>query len=120
MADQHEDDTFSMQIANQIINIANARIQEGAPGDEVALGLRHAAANFSAFAEHHRQVSGRQDGGDGDNDLGRIAEEFANFLEYYRDRHSANSQPQDGQDGGPNDEPAAGLIQLVKQVKDET
>ncbi len=115
MADQPEDDTFSMQIANQIINIANARMQEGAPGDEVALGLRHAAANFSAFAEHHRQGSRRQGGGDGDNNLGRIAEEFANFLEYYLGRHGANSQPESGPDGGP----AAGLTQLVKQVKDE-
>ncbi len=110
MADQPEDDTFSMQIANQIINIANTRMQEGAPGDEVALGLRHAAANFSAFAEHHRN-SGRQDGGDGDNNLGRIVEEFANFLEYYLGRHGTNSQPEDA--------PAAGLAQLVKQVKDE-
>ncbi len=115
MADRPEDDTLSMQIANQIINIANARMQEGAPGDEVALGLRHAAANFSAFAEYHRQNSGRQGGGDGDNNLGRIAGEFANFLEYYLGRHVANSQPEGGPDGGP----AAGLAQLVKQVKDE-
>ncbi len=106
MADRPEDDTFSMQIANQIINIANAHMQEGAPGDEIALGLRHAAANFSAFAEHHRQ-----DGGD----PGRIAEEFANFLEYYLGQHGAHSQPQGGHVG----EPAAGLAQLVKQVKDE-
>jgi hypothetical protein len=106
MADQLEDETFSMQIANQIINIANARLQEGAPGDEVALGLRHAAANFSAFTEHRRQ-----DGGD----PGQIAEEFANFFEYYLDRHVANSQPKGGHDG----EPATGLAQLVKQVKDE-
>ncbi len=106
MADQPEDDTFSMQIANQIINIANARLQEGAPGNEVALGLRHAAANFSAFAEHHRQ-----DGGDPD----RIAKEFANFFEYYLGRHGTNSQPEGGHDGGP----ATGLAQLVKQVKDE-
>ncbi len=102
MTDQPEDDTFSMQIANQIINLANARLQEGAPGDEVALGLRHAAANFSAFAEHHRQ-----DGGD----IGRIAGEFANFLEYYLERHGANGQPKEA--------PAAGLQQLIKQVKDE-
>jgi hypothetical protein len=115
MADQPEDDTFSMQIANQIINIANARIQEGAPGNEVALGLRHAAANFSAFAEHHRQASGRQDGGDGDNNFGRIVEEFASFLEYYLERHGAKRKSQGGQDGGP----AVGLAQLVKQVKDE-
>ncbi len=106
MADQHEDDTLSMQIANQIINIANARMQEGAPGDEVALGLRHAAANFSAFAEIRRQNNGDPD---------RITEEFANFLEYYLGRHGTHSQPEDGHDGGP----AAGLAQLVKQVKDE-
>ncbi len=110
MADQPEDDTFSMQIANQIINIANARIQEGAPENEVALGLRHAAANFSAFAEHHRQ-----DGGD----PGRIVEEFASFLEYYLGRHGANSQPEGAPDEGHDGGPAAGLAHLVKQVKDE-
>ena len=110
MADQHEDDTFSIQIANQIINIANARMQEGAPGDEVARGLRHAAANFSAFAEHRRQ-----DGGDPD----RIVEEFASFLEYYLSRHGANSQPEGAPDEGHDGGPAAGLAHLVKQVKDE-
>ena len=106
MADQPKDDTFSMQIANQIINIANARIQEGAPGNEVALGLRHAAANFSAFTEHRQQGGG---------DPGRIVEEFASFLEYYLGRHGAHSQPEDAPDGGP----VTGLAQLVKQVKDE-
>ena len=114
MADRPEDDTFSMQIANQIINIANARMQEGAPGDEIALGLRHAAANFSAFAEHQRQ-----DGGDDNNNLGRIVEEFANFLEYYLSRHGANSQPEGAPDEGHDGGPAAGLAHLVKQVKDE-
>ena len=114
MADQPEDDTFSIQLANQIINIANSRMQEGAPVDEVALGLRHAAANFSAFTEHRRQ-----DSGNGDYNLGRIVEEFAGFLEYYLGRHGANGQPEDGPDGEDDGGPAAGLKQLVKQVKDE-
>ncbi|NQV84804.1 MAG: hypothetical protein HQ494_13405 [Rhodospirillales bacterium] len=93
------DDTPSMQIANQIINIANTRMQDGLSIDVVALGLRHAAANFSAFAENHRN---------GDNPEA-IVGEFVQLLEYYLSRHATPQQP----------DPAAGLNQLIKQVKDE-
>jgi len=106
MADQPEDDTFSIQIANQIINIANARMQEGAPADDLAQGLRHAAANFSAFAEFNRQGGGEP---------GHIVEEFARFLEYYLGRHDAEHEA----GHGGQETPAAGLQNLIKQVKNE-
>lgn len=93
------DDTLSLQIANQIINVANARIQDGAKPDEVAAGLRHAAANFSAFVN-----AGQQGGGD----PGLVVEEFARLLEYYLGRHQ------------PKKEPGEGLKQLIEQVKRET
>ena len=93
------DDTPSVQIANQIINVANARLQDGLTVDVVALGLRHAAANFSAFAEHPK----------GGGDPAAIIEEFARLLEYYLSRHGGPEEPA----------PGAGLSQLIKQVKDE-
>lgn len=107
MSEQPEDDTLSIQIANQIINVANTRVQDGAGANEVARGLRHAAANFSAFAEHQR----RDGGADSGAGPGGIVEEFSRFLEYYLDRHGATGEPGGG--------PAAGLEQLIEQVKKE-
>lgn len=111
MSEQPEDDTLSIQIANQIINVANTRVQDGAGANEVARGLRHAAANFSAFAEHQR----RDGGADSGAGPGGIVEEFSRFLEYYLDRHGATGGP----GGGPGGGPAAGLEQLIEQVKKE-
>lgn len=94
----HKDDTLSVQIANQIINVANARLKDGAHPEEVVQGLRHAAANFSAFVESRRQ--------DKDADPGQVIEEFARLLEYYLGRHSHGS-------------PVAGLEKLIEQAKNE-
>ena len=105
MADQPEDDTLSIQIANQVINVANSRTQDGVDAREVAQGLRHAAANFSAFAEFRRQDDSAAP------DPNKIIEEFALFLEYYMGRHGANEKPNEGLAGG--------LEQLIEQVKSE-
>jgi len=94
----HQDDTLSLQIANQIINVANARLQDGAHPEEVVQGLRHAAANFSAFVESRRQEK--------DADPGQVIEEFARLLEYYLGRHNPDS-------------PAGGLEKLIEQAKNE-
>ncbi|MCH8237562.1 MAG: DUF3144 domain-containing protein [Proteobacteria bacterium] len=102
--EQSGDDTLSLQIANQIINVANARIQDGAQPGEVAAGLRHAAANFSAFVNASQQDGGGSDGAD----PGLVVEEFARLLEYYLGRHQ------------PKTEPGEGLKQLIEQVKRET
>jgi len=101
MPSEPTDDTPSIQIANQIINVANSRMQDGLSADVVAQGLRHAAANFSAFVEHRKE----------DCDPRAVFEEFAQLLEYYLNRHSTpdNQSPS----------PAAGLNQLIKQAKDE-
>ena len=100
--------TLSVQIANQIINIANSRMEEGLAIDVVASGLRHAAANFSAFV-HHRTVG--PDGGN-DEDLAAIVEDFLRTFEYYLERHAPQT-PQDSQG------PAAGLHSLIDQAKRE-
>ncbi len=94
----HKDDTLSVQIANQIINVANARLQDGVNPEEVVQGLRHAAANFSAFVESRRQ--------DKDVDPGQVIEDFARLFEYYLGRHSSDS-------------PVGGLGKLIEQAKNE-
>lgn len=101
MPSEPNDDTPSIQIANQIINVANSRMQDGIPPDVIAQGMRHAAANFSAFVER------RQGGGNPE----AVYEEFARLLEYYLSRH--------GMIGDQEPSPATGLNELIKQVKDE-
>lgn len=91
------DETLSVQIANQFINVANSRLQDGVHPDEVAIGLRHAAANFSAFVSQRHPEA----------DPALLAEEFARLLEYYLGRHRSD------------DKPAAGLEQLIEKVKNE-
>ena len=94
-------ETPSIQIANQIINIANTRIKDGISPDNVAQGLRHAAANFSAFVEH------RKGGGDPEEIIG----EFLQLLEYYISRHVTPE--------GKDEIPTGGLNELIKQAKEE-
>ena len=101
--DHGEDEhTLSVQIANQIINIANTRLESGLPPEVISAGLRHAAANFSAFVAQHTDPEAIQEG--------RLTEEFHHMLEYYAQVHG-------GQHEAP--QPAAGLHQLINQVKDE-
>ena len=101
--DHGEDEhTLSVQIANQIINVANTRLERGLAPDVISAGLRHAAANFSAFVAHHMDPDAISEG--------RLTEEFHHMLEYYAQVHG-------GQHEQPK--PAAGLHQLINQVKDE-
>ena len=92
--------TLSIQLANQIINVANNHLEEGMRVDAISAGLRHAAANFSAFA-HHRN-------GGNEDQLGPIVEDFVQMFEYYLERH-APQQPQR----------AGGLSDLIEQAKNE-
>ena len=92
--------TLSIQLANQIINVANNHLEEGMRVDAIAAGLRHAAANFSAFA-HHRN-------GGNEEQLGPIVEDFLQMFEYYLDRHA----PQQSRTSG-------GLTDLIEQAKKE-
>ena len=101
MPSDNHDETPSIQIANQIINIANTRMKEGSLPDEIAHGLRHAAANFSAFVEQ------RKGGGDPESVFG----EFVQLLEYYLSRHGASEEKEQKITGGLNE--------LIKQAKDE-
>ena len=93
---------LSIQLANQIINIANNQLGDGMRVDAVAAGLRHAAANFSAFA--HQSSGGKEE------QLGSIVEDFLQMFEYYLERH-APQQPQP--------QPGGGLASLIEQAKKE-
>tara|TARA_B100000405_G_scaffold221447_1_gene157354 strand:- start:293 stop:697 length:405 start_codon:yes stop_codon:yes gene_type:complete len=97
-----DDHTLSVQIANQIINVANTRLESGLAPEAIAEGLRHAAANFSAFVAHHMDPEAIAEG--------RLVEEFQHMLEYYAQVHGGPPQEQ---------QTPTGLHQLVNQVKDE-
>ena len=96
-----DDNTLSVQIANQFINVANARLEDGVDPLQVALGLRHAAANFSAFVT---------DLGEDEGEFNEIVEGFAQMLEYYIKRKRS------GDAGGTA---STGLNQLIEQAKNE-
>ncbi len=91
--------TLSVQIANQIINVANNRLEEGLQPDVIAEGLRHAAANFSAFVAKHMDPASVPEG--------RVTDEFHRMLLYYAQVHG-NDAP-----------PTTGLHDLIGRVKDE-
>ena len=99
MNNEDEQITLSVQIANEIVDVANSRLEEGAPALEIAAGLRHAAANFSAFALSQSKIDP-----DGQQNL---VEDFIRSFEYYLDRHSPSGKPQ------------GGLYQLIEDVKKE-
>ena len=79
MSSESDEQTLSVQIANQIIGVANKRLEAGLPAVEIANGLRHAAANFSAFADANSS--------DKDLDPNALAEEFLQTYAYYLERH---------------------------------
>ena len=94
--------TLSIQLANQIINIANKNLEDGLSVEAIAAGVRHAAANFSAFA-HHRT-------GGSEEQLGAIVEDFIQMFEYYLERHAPSER-------GP--EPGGSLTDLIESAKNE-
>ena len=103
MADEpqsSDNNTLSVQFANQVINVANSRLEDGMAPMLIASGLRHAAANFSAFVHH-------QSGG-GDEELSGIVGDFLQAFEYYLDRHSPESERNSG-----------GLRELINRAKNE-
>ena len=99
MSEASDQETLAIQIANQIINIANNRLEEGLTADDIASGLRHAAANFSAFSYFKSDKK--------DLDPNTIVDEFVNVFTHYLDRHN------------PKDPPASGLQELIEQAKNE-
>jgi hypothetical protein len=96
---QNNQPTPSMNFANEIINIANASMQEGKSVEELAQGIRHAAANFSAFA-FFRTAQTQKDPND-------VVEDFVKLFEYYLSTHA------------PKEEPGLRLAETIAQAKCE-
>jgi hypothetical protein len=90
-------ESIGTQIANQIIDLANSRLERGDSAEDIAAGLRHAAANFSAYTFFGIEKLPK--------DPNSMVEEFINFFEHYLDVHK------------PKEETVHGLIKLVDQVK---
>ncbi len=101
MAEDSDAETLSIQIANQLINIANNRMQEGIEPPAIAAAMRHAAANFTAFVEVNMNPGGTAD-------PSPYIEEFVNMFGYYLERH----QPQQPAGG-------AGLRDIIRRVEEE-
>ena len=99
--DTNEDAARSMELANEIINLANGRLEQRMSPVLIATGLRHAAANFSAFVYH-------QSGGGGDEVLSATVGDFVQAFEFYLDRHAPAPAG-----------PAGGLSDLINQAKNE-
>ncbi len=85
--------------ANDIINQANTKLEEGLSVEEAASALRHAAANFSAFAFFRSEELPK--------DPNDTVEDFIKFLEYYLDVHK------------PKEVESTGLSQLIETAKNE-
>jgi len=92
-----EQESMGVQIANQIIDLANTRLESGATVEEIASGLRHAAANFSAFEFFSTDKTPK--------DPNTTVDDFCNFFEHYLDVHK------------PKEQPVHGLNNLIEQVK---
>ena len=100
MADEegNSQDTDSTAIANELIGFANDKQEAGVDAVVIAAALRHAAANFTAFA--FRATEDPLDTED-------IMEEFVQFLHYYDGHHRGAARQM------------TPLEKLVKQVENE-
>ena len=88
----------STVIANELIEFANNKQEAGVDAAVIAAALRHAAANFTAFALHATEAPLNTED---------IVEEFVGWLHYYDDRLRSGARP------------LTPLEKLEKQVEDE-
>jgi len=90
---------LGVHMANEIIVLANDKLETGLHPLVIADALRHAAANFTAFAFAH--------GTDEALNREEVVRDFIQMLEYYDSRHREGMKP------------LSGLEQLVEQVRNE-
>jgi len=98
-ASDKSQDSAGVQIANQIIDLANTHLESGAAVEEIASGLRHAAANFSAYSFFRSEKLPK--------DPNDTVDTFISFFEHYLSIHK------------PKEAPGQGLAQLIEQAKSE-
>lgn len=85
---QGDQSLTSVTLANQIIEIANNQVGSGMTVEDVASGLRHAAANFSAYAFFFEPSEQK--------DPNATVEDFVRFFEYYLQRHKPQASVAEG------------------------
>ena len=78
-----EDRSFEIELANELINLANDKQAAGADPTAIAAAYRHAAANFTAYA--HAQGTNKRLA------TKRITKDFRQQLEFYDKRHRGNT-----------------------------
>lgn len=88
-----------VSLSNHIINLANSAMEEGHGVEDIAESLRHAAANFSAFAFFRSEQSPK--------DPNHTVESFIALFEHYLSAHK------------PEDTSGQGLMQTIAQAKNE-
>ncbi len=88
----------SRGIANELVEFANNKLEAGIHPMVIASALRHAAANFTAFAFRAT---------DDPLDIESITEDFLRLLRFYDSHHRGEPRPM------------TGLERLVKQVERE-
>ncbi len=88
----------SLNIANELVEFANSKVDAGVHPMVVASALRHAAANFTAFAFRAT---------DDPLDTESIVGDFLQFLQFYDSRHRGEARPM------------TALERLVEQVKND-
>ena len=91
-------DSASTVIANEIIEFANDKLEAGVDATVIAAGMRHAAANFTAFALDATEPPLYTED---------IVKEFVEWLHHYDGRLRSGARP------------LTPLEKLVKQVEDE-
>ena len=97
----------STVIANELIEFANNKLEAGVDAAVIAAAMRHAGANFTAFALHATEAPLNTED---------IVEEFVGWLHYYDDRLRSGAPPRQPQQQQRHLTP---LEKLVKGVYDE-
>ena len=95
----NDDNEASLRMANEFVEVANNKLSTGVDPVVIASAIRHAAANFTAFAYAH--------GTDDPLDSASIMEEFLRLLENYDRRQRGKARS------------VTDLERLVEQVKNE-
>jgi len=96
---RNDDNEASLRMANEFVEVANNKLSAGVDPVVIASAIRHAAANFTAFAYAH--------GTDDPLDSASIMEEFLSLLENYDRRRRGKARS------------VTDLERLVEQVKNE-
>ncbi len=96
--ERRDQEEVSLGIANELVEFANSKVDAGVHPMVVASALRHAAANFTAFAFRAT---------DNPLDTESIMGEFLRFLQFYDSRHRGEARPM------------TALEKLVEQVKND-